>query len=136
MPFDHRYTGIYSGRGGAKRIQRQPPRRPAWKLDAHYGVPVVVETAKSWAKDNSGLLLFLAAQFIAMGAAGASTLAYFTKLETRVSIMETRGAEYTVDRMNRIDQRITVLEQKIDKNANSVERIIDIMTKKLNINPQ
>lgn len=96
----------------------------------------MVETAKSWAKDNSGLLLFLAAQFIAMGAAGASTLAYFTKLETRVSIMETRGAEYTVDRMNRIDQRITVLEQKIDKNANSVERIIDIMTKKLNINPQ
>jgi len=38
--------------------------------------------------------------------------------------------------MNKIDQRITILEQKIDKNANSVERIIDIMTKKLNINPQ
>lgn len=95
----------------------------------------MVESAKGWAKDNSGLLLFLAAQFIALGAAGASTLAYFTKLETRVSIMETRGAEYTVDRMNKIDQRITVLEQKIDRNTNSVDRIVDVMTKKLNISP-
>ena len=96
----------------------------------------MVEQARSWFRENSTLIYFLIAQFIALGAAGASTLAYFTKLETRVSIMETRGAEYTVDRMNKIDQRITILEQKIDKNANSVERIIDIMTKKLNINPQ
>jgi hypothetical protein len=49
--------------------------------------------------------------------------------------METRGAEYTVDRMNKIDQRITVLEGQIKRNEESIDKIIDIMTKRLNINP-
>lgn len=79
----------------------------------------------SWFKENSTLIYFLVAQLIAIGAGGASMLAYFTKLETRVSIMETRGAEYTVSRMSRIDERITVLEQKISSNQESIKRIID-----------
>lgn len=90
---------------------------------------------RNWFRQNSTLIYFLIAQFVALGAGAASTLAYFTKLETRVSIMETRGAEYTVDRMNKIDQRITVLEGQIKRNEESIDKIIDIMTKRLNINP-
>jgi flagellar biosynthesis chaperone FliJ len=64
--------------------------------------------------------MFLGAQLVALGAAGVTFIAYSVKLETRVSIMETRGAEYTVDRMNRFDQRITVLEQMIRKNESEI----------------
>jgi len=84
----------------------------------------MVDQARSWIKENSSLVLFLIAQVIAIGAAAATIIAYSVRLETRVHIMETRGAEYTVARMNAFDQRITVLEQKIDKNAASIERII------------
>jgi uncharacterized coiled-coil protein SlyX len=90
---------------------------------------------KSWLKDNHGLMGFLVVQALAIMTAGASILAYAVKLETRVSIMETRGAEYTVARMEEMKQRITVLEQKIDKNQASIERIVEIMTKNLSINP-
>ena len=53
----------------------------------------MVEEAKSWIKDNSTLIYFLIAQFIAIGAGAASILAYAVKLETRVHIMEHRGAD-------------------------------------------
>jgi hypothetical protein len=53
------------------------------------------------------------------------------KLETRVHIMETRGAEYTVARMEEIRRRITVLEGNIEKNEESIKRIIDVMTREL-----
>jgi len=88
----------------------------------------VVDQLKSWFQQNHTLVMFLGAQLVAMGAGAAWVIAYSVKLETRVSIMETRGAEYTVDRMNRIDQRITVLEQQIKKNEASIERIVDVMT--------
>jgi len=80
---------------------------------------------KHWFRDNSTLIYFLAAQAIAFGTAGASILAYMVKLETRVYIMETRGAEYTVDRMNKFDNRITVLEQKIEGGLARLERVVD-----------
>ena len=83
-----------------------------------------MDQAKSWLKENSSLALFLIAQVIAIGAGAAAILAYSVRLETRVHIMETRGAEYTVARMNAFDQRITVLEQKIDKNAAQIERLV------------
>ena len=83
---------------------------------------------KSWVKDNGTLLGFLILQAIAI-------VAYAVKLETRVSTMETRGAEYTVDRMNKLSERITVLEGKIDRNQSSIERIIETMTKNLSVNP-
>lgn len=86
---------------------------------------------KGWVRENSTLIYFLIAQFVAIGAAGASILAYFTKLETRVSIMETRGAEYTVSRMSKIDERITVLEQKINTNEDSIKRIVDALTREI-----
>ena len=59
----------------------------------------MVEPIKNWVKENSTLVGFLVAQLLAIGALGASGFAYMIKLETRVSIMETRGAEYSVARM-------------------------------------
>ena len=88
----------------------------------------MTDAVKGWLRENHTLVVFLVAQLVAVGALAASGLAYFTKLETRVSIMETRGAEYTVDRMNKIDQRITVLEQGIKQNSAQLERIVDAMT--------
>jgi hypothetical protein len=79
----------------------------------------------SWFRENSTLLYFLIAQMLAIGAAGASMLAYFTKLETRVSIMEDRGAAYTVSRMDEMKLKIAVLEQQIESNEASIRRIVE-----------
>jgi uncharacterized coiled-coil protein SlyX len=95
----------------------------------------MVEQARSWLKENSTLVLFLIAQLIALGAASAAIIAYSVKLETRVTIMETRGAEYTVARMAEMQQRITVLEQKIDKNAAQIERLVNEFIKQLQQKP-
>jgi hypothetical protein len=46
-------------------------------------------------------------------------------------IMETRGAEYTVARMEEMKLKINRLEQQIEANENSIKRIIDIMTREL-----
>jgi len=83
---------------------------------------------RGWFKENQTLVIFLVAQAIALAAAGASMIAYYVKMETRVSIMETRGAAYTVERMNKFDERITVLEQRTAKAEARLERIVDIMT--------
>jgi hypothetical protein len=88
----------------------------------------MVTQLKSWFQDNHTLVVFLGAQLVAMGAAAAAIIAYSVKLETRVSIMETRGAEYTVSRMNQIDQRITVLEQNVKQNTGQIDRIVDALT--------
>jgi len=89
----------------------------------------MVEKLRSWFEQNHTLVVFLGAQLVAMGAAAAWVIAYSVKLETRVMTMETRGAEYTVDRMNKIDQRITVLEQKVDRHTVQIERMVDLLTK-------
>ena len=91
----------------------------------------MVEDAKSWVKENHTLVVFLLMQFIAIGAGAASILAYAVKLETRVSTMETRGAEYTVARMEEMKLRISGLEKQIEMNESSIKRIIDIMTREL-----
>lgn len=85
----------------------------------------MVDQATSWIKENSTLVVFLVAQLIGLGAAAATMIAYSVKLETRVAIMETRGAEYSVARMNQMANQITVLEQKIATNESSIRRIID-----------
>jgi len=89
----------------------------------------MVQELRSWFRENHTLVIFLIAQAIAVGTAAAAILAYSVRLETRVSIMETRGAEYTVARMEEMKQRITVLEQNQQTNAARLERIVDIMTK-------
>ena len=90
---------------------------------------------KGWIKNNSTLVYFLIAQAVALLSGGAWALTYMVQLENRVATMETRGAQYTVDRVSKLEQRIIVLEESIKKNEASIERIIDVMTKKLNINP-
>ena len=84
---------------------------------------------KSWVRDNSTLVYFLIAQAITIGAAGASVLAYMVKLESRVMTMETRGAEYSVARMGRMEERITVIEQKMAANDVIMKRLIDEFVK-------
>jgi ERCC4-type nuclease len=84
----------------------------------------MVESAKSWIRENSTLVYFLIAQVIAIGTAASAIIAYSVKLETRVSIMETRGAEYTVGIMSDMKQRITVLEQQTKQNEASINRIV------------
>jgi hypothetical protein len=91
----------------------------------------MVETSKSFFREHSAILLALGAQFVAVGAAAASLLAYMVRLETRVSIMEERGAAYTVSRMDDMKLRINGLEQQIEKNEESIKRVIDVMTREL-----
>ena len=91
----------------------------------------MTEGPKNWFRANATLIYFLIAQFIAIGAGAASVLAYMVKLETRVNIMETRGAEYTVARMEDMKLKISGLEHQIEKNEKSIERIIDVMTREL-----
>lgn len=91
--------------------------------------------SRSWLRENSTLVYFLIAQFIAIGAGAASVLAYMVKLETRVHTMETRGAEYTVARMDAMKLAIAQQEQATKENKASIERIIDVMTRELRIQP-
>jgi hypothetical protein len=91
----------------------------------------MVEASKSFFREHSAILLALGAQFVAVGAAAASLLAYMVRLETRVSIMEERGAAYTVSRMDEMKLKINGLETQIEQNENSIKRVIDVMTREL-----
>ena len=91
---------------------------------------------KSWLSEHqTTLIVFLFGQLMVFGAGAASAFAYMVKLETRVHTMETRGAEYTVARMEEMRLAIAKLQQSIDKNEARIERIVDVLTKKLNVNP-
>lgn len=90
---------------------------------------------QSWLRENSTLVYFLLAQFVAIGAGAASVLAYMVKLETRVHTMETRGAEFTVARMDAMKLQVAKLEQEIQQNEASIRRIIDVMTRELRLSP-
>lgn len=89
----------------------------------------MVKQATSWVRENTSLVVFLAAQVLALGAAAAAIIGYSVKLETRVSIMETRGAEYTATRLGKIDERITILEQNIKDNKDRIDRILTQLLK-------
>jgi len=84
----------------------------------------MVEEVRSWVRENSTLVYFLIAQMLAFGAAAASILTYAVKLENRVHTMENRGAEYTVARLARMDEKITILQTQIKHNEDSIQRII------------
>ena len=79
---------------------------------------------KTFLKDNQMLLGALIVQAIAI-------VAYAVRLETRVGILETRGAAYTVGRMEEMRQSISVLQEKIEKNESSIQRVIEVMTRNL-----
>lgn len=91
----------------------------------------MIAPVKSWIKENSTLVYFLIAQLIAIGAAVLSMTAYMVKLESRVDTLEIRGSPHLAE----INNRLTVTEKETDANKARIERIVDIMTKKLNINP-
>lgn len=90
---------------------------------------------RAWARQNATLLYFLIAQAFGIGAAVFSLTVYMTTMEGRVSILENRGAPYTVDRLTRIDEKLTIMEQRATQNTASIERIIDVLTKELGKNP-
>jgi len=91
----------------------------------------MVTEMKTWLKENQTLVYFLIAQAIAIGAAVLSMTAYMVRLETRVATLETRGSPH----LSTIDNRLTVLESHTKTNKDSIERIVDVMTKRLNVNP-
>jgi hypothetical protein len=88
-------------------------------------------SVRSWVSENQTLIYFLVAQAIAIGAAVISMTAYMVRLETRVVTLEVRGSPHLAV----IDNRLTVLESQTKENKERLERIVDVMTKRLNINP-
>jgi len=97
----------------------------------------VNDSIKSWLSEHqTTLIFFLFGQLIVIGAGAASGFAYMVKLETRVHTMETRGAEYTILRMEEMKLRIAQLEQHVRTNDDSIRRIVDVMTRELHISPQ
>jgi hypothetical protein len=92
---------------------------------------VVIEKVASWFNDNQALVYFLVAQGVALIAAVLSITAYMVELETRVNILEVRGSPHLAV----IDGRLTVLESQTKANKESVDRIVEIMTKNLSVNP-
>jgi cell division protein FtsL len=87
---------------------------------------------RSWLRDNATLVTFLVAQAFAVAFGIVSIIVYSVKLETRVHIIETRGTAFTVEHMNKQDERLTTLEAQVAKNTDSTNRIIDVMTRELN----
>jgi uncharacterized coiled-coil protein SlyX len=86
---------------------------------------------RGWFRENQTLVYFLVAQAIAIGAASISIIAYSVRLETRVTTLEVRGSPHLAI----IDNRLTVLESKTTDNKEAIDRIVAVMTKKLNVNP-
>jgi hypothetical protein len=82
-------------------------------------------------KDNSTLLYFLLAQALALSGIGVSIISYMVRLETRVNTLEVRGSPHLAD----INTRLTVLEGLTKNNKDSLDRIVDVMTKELRILP-
>lgn len=80
---------------------------------------------KSWFHDNQALVYFLIAQAIAIGAAVISMTAYMVRLETQVNTLEVRGSPHLAV----IGNRLTVLESATRSNKESIERIVDKLTK-------
>lgn len=90
----------------------------------------MTEDMKSWFKENHTLVAFLAAQALAFATAGVSVVAYYVKMETRVAILETRGAAFTVEKIDRLESRLTMIEQQQQSIQVSLNRVVDALTKK------
>lgn len=78
---------------------------------------------RSWLKEN----YFLGGIAVAI----FTMTAYIVKLETRVSTLEVRGSPHLAV----IDNRLTVLESQTEANKQSIDRIVEVMTKELSVNP-
>lgn len=82
-----------------------------------------MSTVAHWLRDNPTLMLVIGQ--IVVG------VIYFVNLEARVSTLEVRGSPH----LQEINTRLTVLEGATKQNAHSIERITEIMTRELHINP-
>jgi hypothetical protein len=91
----------------------------------------MIDKVRSWFSENQGLVYFLVAQATACIVGGASLVAYSVNLENRVTTLEVRGSPH----LTIVDNRLTVLEKQTEANKQSVDRIVDVMTRRLNINP-
>ena len=91
----------------------------------------MIDKVRTWFGENATLVYFLVGQAIAIGAVGLSVVTYMVRLETRVATMETRGSPH----LEKIDSRLTVLESATQDNKQRIDKVVDIMTRKLNINP-
>ena len=78
----------------------------------------------SWFKENQVLIIGLIGQAIIAGI-------YMVNLEARVSTLEVRGSPHLAV----IDNRLTVLESTAAENKSRLEKVTDVLTRKLNINP-
>jgi uncharacterized coiled-coil protein SlyX len=87
----------------------------------------MVEQAKTWLKENSTLVYFLIAQFIGAGALVVSMISYMVNLEARVAILETRGSSHLAE----INNRLTVTEKETEGNKQRLDKVVDIMTRRL-----
>ena len=92
----------------------------------------MVEAAKSWVRENSTLLYFLLGQAVLVAGGAFSLTTYMVNLEARVATLEVRGSPHLAE----INTRLTTLEKLTEQNKQSIDRIVDVMTKKLSINPQ
>jgi glucose-6-phosphate-specific signal transduction histidine kinase len=91
----------------------------------------MIDKVKSWFQDNHALVIFLIAQALAGFALGISIIAYMVRLETRVNTLEVRGSPHLAE----INTRLTVLEGHTKDNKEAIDRIVEVMIRKLNINP-
>jgi hypothetical protein len=82
--------------------------------------------------NRTTLAVFLIAQALAILGAVITLTSYMVKLEARVNTLEVRGSPH----LNVVDNRLTVLEKITDAQQKSIERIVDVMTKELHIQPQ
>ena len=92
----------------------------------------MIDKVNGWMEENrSTLVLFLVAQGIAILGAVITLTSYMVKLEARVSTLETRGSPH----LGAIENRLTVIEKITDAQQKSIERIVDVMTKELHVQP-
>ena len=75
---------------------------------------------RAWLTQNQTLVIFLVVQALAI-------VTYSVRLETRVSTLEVRGSPH----LTVIDNRLTVLESQTKSNKESIERVVDVMTRGL-----
>jgi hypothetical protein len=88
---------------------------------------MMMTTVKSWFQENHSLVLFLAAQLIAVVATCISILVYAVKLEARVNALEIRGSPHLAV----IDNRLTGLENQTRSNAERIDRVVSGLTRDL-----
>jgi len=84
----------------------------------------MVDQLKSFWQQNHTLIAFLGAQLVTLGAAAAWMISYSVKLEQRVMTLETRGAEYSVARLNNIDQKLTAMEGGLKEHEARINRML------------